>query len=398
MISITDLQDILRSKSGGKPLSKVANFFALCYEAMLEVKANVDLPSAIRTVQLTNPVYSSIDSYPLPSDVSLDSIILIRPIVPDTTYIDFTALNGRQMRVEEKFSTTSKRYGMRVINGVQSLLIQDVTTTPLVILNCDSLTANGAITAVGVTTNVQLDTLQRIAGSGSISFDVGVGTSNGIQDTGMTPVDLTNQKDILYYAYIPSMTGVTGLRLSLGQGAGNYYQGSVTTDFFGNALVAGWNLIRLPKTSMAVGAGAPTWSGVIYMKYEVLGTFAATSPGFRLDCLVGQVGALYEIDYYSDLQFQDITGARIAKPTANTDSIIIQGDEINLYLGELISMMTTDLKQAGVGVDQNKYGNRIFSRRGIAFDRYEDFKMKHPSQRQLAVTKLGQHPSAFINQ
>lgn len=392
MILLSDFKDILISKSGGKPLSKVSNFYSIAWQAMNKMKKNVDLPSAMRTVQITNPVYSDVRMYPLPADLVLNGIVTLRPIVPNDTYYDFSNLNQRQFNVEEKFNPDGKRYGIRNIDGKQYLLINDVTTEAVTIQPCDSLTANGTVAALGVSSGVVLDTLQHISPSASFSFSNGVGSVNGMEGTLITAVDLSGQNDILAYVYLPTLTNVSGVQFSFGQDVSNYYSASTAVDFFGNALALGWNLVRLPKTSFSITAGAPTWTGVDYWRYEVIGTFAVATAGFRLDSLVANIGALYEIDYYSDYQFQSPAGARLYKPTSDTDYIVISGDELDLYTDQFIEIMTVDLKQQGVQVDYQQYGgNKLLAS-------YLDFKMKFPSQRQLMTTQYGTNPRARVNE
>lgn len=397
MISITNFKDILASKAGGKPVSKIANFYSMCFEAMLEIKSNVDLPSAIRTVTLPNPIYTDVDNYVLPNDLTMNGIINLRPIDnTDLTYYDMTAVGQRQFKVEEKFRNNpagsgTPIYAPRFNNGIQSLYLLAKTTSPLLINSCESLTVGGTWAIFGTAQDLAVDSFVKAVGSSSIGFSCGIGSSNGVQVTSIPVVDITPENDLLLYVYLPSIANVTGLRYSVGQNASNYYSANVTSDFFGNALAAGWNLIRVPKSALTIGAGAPTYL-ITFARLEILGTFAALTTGFRVDNLVAQVGALYEMDYYSDLQFLDVSGNRIAKPTTDNDNILLSGDEINLYLAEFISIMVTDLKQAGAGVDQNKYGNRIFSRKGIAFDRYDEFKIKFPSQRKLITTQYGNRP------
>ena len=177
-ISLASFKDIMISKSGGKPLSKVSNFYSLVYQTMVKVKAQVDLPSSMRTVQLTNPVYTDIKIYPLPADMSLNGIVNLRPIIPNDTYFDFSNINQRQLKVQQKFSPSSQLYGVRNINGVQYLVINDVTTSQVVVNSCDSLTANGTTTALGVATSLALDGLQKGShrnlggcGQGRVSVD-----------------------------------------------------------------------------------------------------------------------------------------------------------------------------------------------------------------------------------
>ena len=76
-------------KTGGKPVSKIPNFYSMLYQAMLMVKSQVDLPSSIRTQQLVNPIYSDVDYYVVPSDLGMMAIINLRPIKPDTSYYDY---------------------------------------------------------------------------------------------------------------------------------------------------------------------------------------------------------------------------------------------------------------------------------------------------------------------
>lgn len=395
-ISIAQFKDIILSKSGGKPLSKVANIYSLIWQAMMKVKMQVDLPSALRTVQLTNPVYSDIHIYPMPGDVSLNAIVNVRPLTPNDNQYDFANINQRQFTIEEKFNPDSPRYGVRNINGVQYLLVNDVTTSPTVIQSCDSLTASGVVTAVGSVSNVATDALNKKVGGASFTFSIGASSSNGLQGTLLTAVDLSTLNDFYAYIFLPNTTNLTGIKYSVGQNASNYYSGSIATDFFGNALTTGWNFVRIPKANFIAGAGVPTYTGVLYWKFEILGTFTSIVPGYYFDNFVANNGALYEIDYYSEYQFQDITGARMAKPSADTDNILIAGDEIDLFTDQFIELMTVDLKQQGAGMDRATYGAshlKGYTRYGGEFGAYLDFKIKHPSQRQLMVTKYGSRPN-----
>lgn len=384
MITISEFKDILISKAGGKPLGKIPNFYSMVYQAMIDMKAKVDLPSAIRTVQLTNPIYSEIDNYTLPNDVQLGAILNLRPITPDSSFYDYGRANSRQLKIEQKFGTQNK-YAIRNNNGMQYLFVDTKTTSPLVIHSCDSLTNNGAVTEVGVSNSVAVDTLQKISGGASLTFNSGVGSSNGLQVIGMTAIDLTTQKDILLQVYAPSVSNFTGIQVRIGQSGSDYYTGAVASDFFGDALKVGWNLVKIPKASFMVGGGTPTWSNVTWVAVDLLGTLGAVN-GWRLDSILAQVGSIYEIDYYSNLQFLNNLGVRKAKPTDDADTIILQDDELSLFLGYFIEIMAVDLKQAGAVIDVQEYGGAKL----IA--NTNEFKFKYPSQRQLPQTTYGHKP------
>lgn len=385
MITISNFKDILTSKTGGKPLGKIPNFYSMLYQAMLEMKSKTDIPSAIRTVQLTNPIYTNVNDYAIPSDVTLGGIINLRPIEEDNSFYDYNRGNQRQLGIEKKYGVQNK-YATKHNNGIQYLFIDTNTTLPVVINDCESLTSNGTVALYGSSTNLQLDRLQKVSGGASISFANGASSSNGITITGLTAVDLSSQNDMLANVYIPTITNLSGIQLVLGQSASAYYTGAVSTDFFGNALKVGWNFIRIPKTSFTVGLGSPTWTNVTYARVELIGTFTVATEGWRVDSLLAQVGALYEMDYYSNLQFQSVTGTRLDKPSQDADYILLQDDELALFLGYFIEIMAVDLKQLGAGIDVQAYGGARL------VDATLQFKIKYPSLRQLAQQTYGYKP------
>lgn len=373
---------------GGKPVAKMPAFYSTLYEAMLKVKGSVDLPSSLRTTQLTNPVYSDVSKYVLPADLGMQCIVNLRPIVPDNSFYDYSNFSQRQFAIENKYGAGefTKRYAIRYENGVPYLNISGTGTVPLVISDCESLTSNGTWGVYGVSSGLSDDSLQVYAGTASLSFTVNAGGAQGLENSTLESVNLSEENDILFAVYLPTITGLTGVRLGLGQSTGAYYTATATVDFFGNALKVGWNLIRIPKTSFSAGIGSPTWTGIVFARFEVLGTFATSTSGFRLDNLVSNVGVLMEIDYYSDYSFASSSMALKDMPTDDSDYIVMDGTELPLLINQFIEIASVDLKQAGAGVDYNAYGGKVLK------NMYEDFKIQYPSQRQLMITKYSNRP------
>lgn len=389
MITVAQFKDILGSKTGGKPISKIPNFYSMLYQAMMMVKSQVDLPSSIRTQQLVNPIYSDVDYYVVPQDLGMMAIVNLRPITPDDSYYDYHNFSQRQFTIENKFDTTTnftRRYAIKYQNGTPYILISGIGEVPLVINNCESLTANGTWGAYGVASAVALDTMQMYSGNASITFTVNAGGAQGLQNSNMTSVDLTEENDIFYAVYLPTTTGVTGVRLGIGQSTGAYYTATSTTDFFGNALHTGWNLISVAKSAFTAGVGSPTWSGVVFARFEVVGTFATSTSGFRFDNLVANVGVLMEFDYYSDYSFASSSMAFKAMPTADSDYIVMDATELPLLINQMTEIMAVDLKQSGATVDYSAYGGKNLR------DMYDQFKIDFPSQRQLMITKYSNRP------
>lgn len=387
MITINQISEILNSKNGGKPLSKIPNFYSLIYQAIVETRSAVDLPSSIRTVQLSNPIYSDIQRYPLPDDFSLGAIINLRPIIQNTEYYDFDRLNPRQYNIENKYSNIKYRYATKSIDGIEYLLFDADVSTPKNINNCDSLTSNGSVGAIGATTNIEIDTLQKITGSGAISFDVGLGASNGVEIIGMSSVDISDMKDLFIYINIPNKTNLNGVKISVGQSSSDYFSGSTSIDFFGNSLSVGVNLIRIPISSLSITTGSPNLTDITYFRCEIIGTYSNIVSGFKLDSITAQIGSLYEIDYYSNYQFKTVSGARIQIPTSDSDIALLNDDELSIFLGKLIEIMSADLKQQTSAIDISQYGGTKLEKK------IEDFKIKFPSLRQLPKTKYGYIPN-----
>lgn len=412
-ISITNFRNFLLSKTGGKPLSKVQNFYALLSETMLRCKAQVDFPSSIRTIQLTNPIYSDVNIYPLPSDISLNAIINLRQQPQNTNYYDFTNMNARQALIENKFNyvnnggagggigpngeilpatpgdfgrTQAPRLAIRYKNGVPYLFVDVQTTAPVLVNSCTSLTENGTVTGLANTYNVHIDMLQMMSQNGSIGFSAGIGTYNGIEIAGMQSVDLSEQLVLQAYVYIPSLTYLTALELRFGTDNLNYYSGQTTQDFFGNSLQVGWNLISIPIENFTP-TGSPDWSAVTFTSLVLQGNYIDPIVGFNVDTIVGNFGALFELDYYSDANFQSVTGTFKELPTTDTDYILLTtADEQNLFLNQMVEIITTDLKQSGASIDFQSYGGTRLQKE------YDDFRIKYPSQRQLVTTQYHNRP------
>lgn len=397
MITVTQFKSLLTNNSGGKPISKIQDFYSLLYQAMIMVKSMVDLPSSIRTTQLINPIYSNVDYYVVPADLDMGGLISLYPIKPDDSYYDYQNFSQRQFGIENKFISSStvgssfvKRYAIKYKDGVPYILISGTGTVPVVINNCESLTANGTFSAQGVASAVAADSQQVYAGTASISFTVNAGGAQGLINSSMTSVDLSAQKVILFAAYLPTLTGFTGVRIGLGQSAGAYYTANATTDFWGNTLTTGWNLIAINTSSFTTGAGSPSWTGVVYMTYEVLGTFSTSTTGFRLDNLVANVGVLAQIDYYSGYSFASSSMSFKEMPTADGDYIVMNGSELPLLINQFIELMATDIKQKGAGADVAVFGGAKL--KGM----YDQFKIDFPSMRQLMITQYSNRPNFDI--
>lgn len=384
-IPLSTLKNALLSKTGARALSSINNLNSVFYEVVSTMRSNVDLLSSIRVQQLTQPLYTSPNAYILPQDFDLEALVQLRPVTKDTVQQYYNMEYPAQFAVERR----TNRLSIAHKDGDQYLLSSVITTQPLVIQSCEDNTSNGAWVAGGNATNVQADTLQKIQGRGSISFDVGLLTNNYIENTTISPVDVTPYKAILFWVYMPSVpTALTGFTVRLGQNDTNYYSASVAQTFFGTNITQGWNLFSIP-TSNFTATGSPTWTGVDYCRFTVNGNFATAIAGVKIDSIIANIGELFEIEYYSTYQFVGIDGARKMIPNEASDSIILHDKEYPLFLRQFSEITGVDIRPASAGMEVNVYGGNSIQRM------YQMFREKFPSRKMIQATDYGSGTTGY---
>lgn len=384
-IPLSTLKNALLSKTGARALSSINNLNSVFYEVVSTMRSNVDLPSSIRVQQLTQPLYTTPNAYILPTDFDLEALVQLRPVTKDTLQQYYNMEYPAQFLVERR----TNRLSIQHKDGDQYLLSSVITTQPLVIHSCDDNTSNGVWVAGGNVTNVKTDTLQKIQGKGSISFDVGLLTTNYIENTTISPVDITPYKTILLWIYMPSVpTALTSFTLCLGQDASNYYSASVAQTFFGTGIAQGWNLLSLSVDNFTA-TGTPTWTNVDYCRLIVDGNFSTGLAGIKLDSIIANVGELFEIEYYSTYQFLGLDGTRKMMPTEASDSIILHDKEYPLFLRQFSEITGVDIRPASAGMEVNVYGGNSIQRM------YQMFREKYPSRKMIQATDYGSGTTGY---
>lgn len=384
-IQLSTLKNALLSKTGARALSSITNLNSVLYEVISTMRSNVDLLSSIRVQQLTQPLYTSPNSYILPEDFDLESLVQLRPVTKDAVQSYYNMEYPAQFLVERK----SNRLSIQHIDGKQYLLSSVVTTQPAVIHSCDNNTSNGTWVAGGNVTNVQEDQLYKIQGSGSISFDGGLLTNNFIENSTLSTVDLTTYKSILFWVYVPSSTSeLTAFTIRLGTDSSNYYSAAVSQTFFGNAISQGWNLFSIPVSSFSV-TGSPSWSAVSYASIALNGSFTVPLVGVKIDSIIANVGEIFEIEYYSTYQFVSATGARKLIPTLSDDSVILHDKEYPLFLRQFSEITGVDIRPASAGMEVSVYGGNSIQRM------YMNYKDRYPSRRMIQSTDYGSDTQGY---
>jgi len=384
----------------GRPIDKIPDLYSTMFEAMIALKAKVDLPSAIVVSELAQPIYSNRKIYPLPADCANDAIVAVRPIIPNTQGIyDFERRTSRQYDLETAYdSSITDIHAVRHKDGEQYLALAEGTTEPLVIHDCESVSENGTWTGVGGLTDIELEKRYIKAGSNALRFTINPNAGvNGIENISLEAQNLSTYKNVLLYLYIPNTILdadlFTGIDIRIGTDANNYFSFTVTQDFFGNNLQKGrYNLLSVVLETPTTTIGTPSLSNTQYVAVLANIDSAVTErKWFILDSIQADTGSIYEVEYYSNLQFLDTsTNTRLRMPTKDADSVVLNDEEFNLYKMVLVDILATDLRQASAGVDIQQYGGEMLQ------NAINEFTFLYPSKRQVKVTEYGHYRSKDI--
>ena len=289
---------------------------------------------------LTNGLYDQTYRYAAPTDLKKDRVVAVRP-QDESDLSEVFVLSGTDQFDRYK---TSGTMAVEDNNGVRTLRISKSLTAGATLHTMDSITANGTWAASGDASNLEVDTVNKVSGSGSLRFDLAAAGSSGLlTNSTMTAVDLSTYGSGysgLMYVYVPS-TAITAVTLRWGSDASNYYSSAATTTHDGVAISAGWNLFRFDRAS-ATTTGTPVTTAIDYARlaftYDGTATLAV-----KVDALVFRIPTPYDVVYYSKCLFKNSSGTRIAIPTADTDTVELDSDGISCLLYEAARLVSQEI-------------------------------------------------------
>lgn len=314
--------------------------------AVTEVMTDFPFRTAKRRAPLSTGIYDEVDEYMAPDDLDAEYII---DIVADnnkradrewslttTENMRNNPHNGRSMYQNDSLVAVDE------YNGEKRLLINSLDTleNKTVLSTLDGVDENGTNwTAVGDGENVRVDSFSYKKGSGSLAFDVdNSGTSDaGIKNSGLASVELTDDNfsdnaSIFTYAYLPSSDKVNGFTLRIGSSELDYYE--ITTNARHDKLefATGWNLIRFDVTEKTE-TGTVDDTDITYVELQVnKETSLVNTDGFKFDHVVLRTGETHDIYYYTKYPWVDTDGVYKQDSTTNTDRLVAEADEYNLFL------------------------------------------------------------------
>lgn len=375
-----DLRDAIADTTIQANLSSQVNIQNILNRTARMVFAEIDLRSAKRIAVISPNVFDNVYLYTAPADLKDYALVDIRPQVS-------RQLDSRvKLVIPEQFDRKKSDRNLMVSvlddDFVRKLMIDiDVDETKKQAAGMDSINSGGGTWIVfGDGTNVVLDKVNRVEGSGSLKFDlVGSGTTAGLENSSLTSFnisDYTNDGYALAWIYINSITNLTNFIIRIGSSSGNYHQITVTADSAGNAFVNGWNLIRWNFADKS-DTGTPDDTAVDYCTVYMTKTSGKSDDGYRIDDVQLHTGDIYEVEYYTKYPWQNTSGTYLENSTSGTDYVNADTDEFDLLVFRGKVELARELR------DWEQYNAALAEYREMT----KKYKLSHPSQRLLFETE-----------
>lgn len=380
MISYAQVKQHLTGMGHGSTLNKVRNIDALFERAASKLLAHMKPIDVMRTQALAQAVYDDFYNYGLPTDYN--DLIDLMP-QDDRNSWD-TAYRNPAGQFDLQKAIKQRTVSIEANNGSKFLRINWRTRKGKVLNTLNSYNANGTWIAVGSATGVATDTIFKTSGSGSVVFNH-VASGDGIQNTTMTAVDLTNENGVasafvsVYLSAVPtSLTLVWGNDLTT-----KFWTSTAqTTQADGTALRVGWNIVSFSWA-------AATQTGVVApatIRAAQLTIASTTGIGkVRVDNIVFAIGRNFDIKYYSKYFFMSAGGTWQSRPSAEEDLVLVDNDSLPHFLFECLKDMAQQMEGSDSTFDINYAKSELMQL-------YPSYKGRYPSQIKKQVTSYGSGP------
>lgn len=363
-------------------------------DAVRSVSNNVTIVESKRVVPLLPALYTGDNLYAAPDDA--DAIT------------GFYPYDGRENTVINRSSPLTigrdthnfrSDYALEYRNGVKMLRVQPgaILDTPIMVNQCDSLTADGTAAASGDAANLNVNSIFYLNGTAAIDFDiVPSGGSATISFTDMIAKDIsaiTRDGVFSLGIFVPAglESKVISLTLRIGNDDANYYQMTTTKTAYGSSFIHGFNIARFERRG-ATTVGSVDETAIDYVTLTVTHALTETVVGVKLDAIAAHKGIGYQLEYYSNHYFMDkTTGAFKAEPTDGglLDKVNVGKEAYELVVLEAEKIMDQNLRGEKSGrVYQNAERELMgvwgdFSNPGL----YEQYRLRHPSERRSVITQ-----------
>lgn len=341
-IAVSDIKARLEAKIHGSNLTKVKDIYGLMYEAAGNVLLRMNPRETHRYAPIENALYDQVYTYAIPADLKGTQITDIRAQANRTPADNFTKVGQEEFDMNKLNNTVT----VDTNTGIKTLRISKKLLPGSLLHDANSITESGTWSVGGSATNLSVDTVNKITGSGSLRFDINAGGSSSyIENSTFPAVDLTsylNLGALFVWVYIPSTAIISSVSLRWGSSSSDYYSSTAASSVANTAFVVGWNLLRFDWAG-ATTTGSPVVTVIDYLRVTFNHTASAVS-GCRVDNIIAKLGSIYETGYFSKYLFRSAAGTWKERPDADTDLLNLDIESSNVYLYELCELVAVEIQ------------------------------------------------------
>ena len=347
----TDLTGIIH----GANLDKIQGILPLINRSASEVLLEVDPQETKRYAQIENAIYDQVFDYSVPTDLKGNKIIDIRPQINRDPSDNFTQTYSEQFDIYKE----NNSFQIKFDTGVKTVRISKDLRTGIVLNTMDSITNNGTWAVGNDAENLTVDTLNFIAGSASLKFDLdGLTTDGFIQNSTMTAQDLSTHEDessLFLFLFLPDASAFTSVDLRWGSDTTNFWNRTVTVPQNGTFL-NGWNLVRFDWNG-ATETGAPNAAAIDTLRVTVNYDGVADTD-YRVDSIMSKLGSIFTMVYYSKFIFQNSSGTFIENAASDSDIINLDTEARDLLLYKVAENTAQQLQGEDSGFDSQFFARK----------------------------------------
>lgn len=346
--------------------------------------SNLQLRSAKKSAVLAPNFFNDIYQYAAPPDLDGNNIIGIQPQNMDRNrnqiweLVSEEEFDIRKQSEHNLIAVADHSFVRSLRISAQLDNVKELSIAAIQGLTGDS-SNNSSWTAFGNSSNLSTDLYNFIKGSGSLQFDLTAGgTTAGVVLTTVNAFDLTYYKSaasVFTWAYLTTASNITNIKLRLGNSASIYYEMTATAASDGGAFVNGWNLVRFDFNSKTT-TGSPTDTTCNYAALFFTKASGTADTGYRFNWLNAKQGSISNIIYYRTNPWQTAAGAGISASTVDTDQLVCDQDEYNLFIEkgvEILGLAAREYDDSKLA--SQKFGSVIL-KQGMAYE----YKMKYPTE------------------
>ena len=378
--TLQQIKDHLTGALHTGTLNKVRNIMSAFERSASVFLTKLHPLESIRTAALASTIHDDVFNYALPSDFGG----LVDLIPQDNRQTWDNALRNNIGQFDLQKAIKNKTVSIEGSEGSKMIRINWKSRQGKVLNTMDSVTGNGTWSAVGSATGIQANNIFKVTGSASIEFDI-VASGDGIQNTTMTAVDLTDEDevaDVFVWMYF----GTTPTSVSTRWGndlTANYWSSTAqTTQADGTAFKVGWNLLKFAwSTATETGTVAP--ATIDSFRVTVV---SSAQNNVRVDNVMFSIGRNFDIKYYSKFLFKNSGGTWISLPTSDTDTVLVDNDSLPHFLMECLKIMAHQIEGSESAFDIQFAENELKVL-------YPNYKGVNPSQMKKVAGQFSAKPA-----